>query len=85
VITNRSAGASHAMNVCVDAHQLESNICGGLENRAVGGVACRDAHDKRSGDMEDAKTFACRSRVAAFTHISIACTSDPPPGTDPLR
>jgi hypothetical protein len=71
------------MNVCVDAHRAETNICGGSSNRAAGSVACRDAHDKRSGDMEDAKTFVCRERFAAFAYISIAPAPGEPPGTDP--
>jgi hypothetical protein len=71
------------MNVCVDAHRVETNICGGFPNRAVGSMTDRDAHDKGSGEMEDAKNFECRQRFTAFAYISSALTSDQPLGTVP--
>ena len=71
------------MNVCVDAHRAETNICGGFSNRAAGSMTDRDAHDEGSGEMEDAKNFECRQRFTAFAYASIALASDQPPATVP--
>jgi hypothetical protein len=46
-------------------------------------MTCRDAHDRGSGEVEDAKSFECRARFTAFAHTSIARISDQPTGTDP--